>query len=299
MQVAGAGTHYIVYNSRSDVLSLTVFADGHEGARGARTDKLDRDIAAIRDDPNAYWLHLGDYADFISTSDRRRFDPAVLDPTIPIEAMGYLGKYLVTRVRDRFAPIAHKCIGIGYGNHEWYYMKEEEQQDLHGWLCQELGVPNFGYCFITDVAFIRCSRGKPGLYRERPYKKGGQTWTRRIFGHHGASCAQTPGGRIKHIDDAMHQYNADIYLLAHVHGQAVAPPHVVLGANHDCSRIQPYYKLGAITGSYLETYPEGAGAGYGERRMYRPSHLGAIKVYFEPDKRKAWIPTVVQWEDAT
>lgn len=297
MQFSGA--RYILYTSRSDILRGRVFCDGHDGARGARNDMLERDIEEVRKDPRMFWLHLGDWADLINVNDRRRFDPTHVAEDIPVSAYGNLGTFLANRTIARFAPIAEKSCGVGFGNHEWYHMRYSDQMDLQGYVCTMLGVPNLGYGFFLDLIFLRVPENTPGVgvvHCERPDIPPCPSWRVRFFGHHGCGQAQTPGGKIKKVGDVMERFSANIYVIAHGHTQIVHPALVQLGANDACDSPITTVRLGAMAGSYLGSYPTGQHPSYAERAMYRAASLGAMDIYFEPDKRRAWIATTAKFD---
>ena len=285
-----AGTHYIYHPSRSDTLRIWALADIHLGNLGCHKELLARHIAEIADDPLSYWVGLGDYADYVHAHDPR-FDPELLDPDIPARDIGRLGKYLTTHVRDIFAPIKEKCIGLVYGNHEFQYMKRNDSQDQHAWLCTELGVPNLGYSFRANVCFIRRASAKRlygKVHRFRDDKVTGSAVQVRLYGHHGAGAAATPSGKARRLQLFMEQWNADIYFIGHVHGKQNLT--LVRGSDKNgCTEPADEVRIGSITGSYLKSYPPGAQAGYGERAGYSLAPLGATVLEYTPETHEASI----------
>ena len=186
-----AGKRYITYSSKSDVISIWNIADIHRNNAACALKKCKQDIMAIRDDPHAFWVGGGDYADYIGYRDRKRFDPSTIAPDITIKDLGNLGVVSMRKVKELFDPIKKKSLGLLYGNHEDSYQIHTEQQNLHGWLCTELGGSHLdlGYSAIFDVVFIHKPKsGRPKLYWIDP--KGGGTRTQyRFFIHHGAGWA--------------------------------------------------------------------------------------------------------------
>ena len=163
-------------------------------------------------------------------------------------------------------------------------MISKEQTHLHAWLCEELKVPNFGYCVLFDVIFVRDpSRPAPIMFRQIQASQGYSSWTVRNFAHHGAGFATTPAGKLNRILQFMDSFRADVYWCGHVHdqkGQRITS----LGADPDCTTIKAYTRLGVISGGYLKTYQQGV-TSYGEMKGYRPTVLGSAKVEFTPDKQ--------------
>jgi hypothetical protein len=106
----------------------------------------------------------------------------------------------------------------------------------------------------------------------------------RVFVHHGAGYAVTPGGKVNKLIAARNAFTADIYFLGHVHDQ-MARREPTLGANLDCTKIEQKQRLGLISGSYLRTYKQGS-ISYGEQKMYRPTTLGAAVALNKPFTRE-------------
>lgn len=290
-----AGTRWVSYNSRSDVFELVVLADTHELDGGFVEDKLQADIERIAADDHAYWVHLGDYGNFKNMRHPKHFDPTQYAPDVTVADLGDQA-VAITKRMERYKPIAHKCMGVLMGNHEWTFQHATEQWNMHAGICHSLGVPNLGYSCFVGLSFVRQphARKRRGALHMKAPSGGGATWGRCIYMHHGVGAAQTPGGRVKKLDDAMNEYDSDLYLLAHLHGEATLK-RVTVTHSPDCTEIRDRLQLGAITGSYLKTYRDGPNPSYGERKMYRAACLGAISVFFEPDKKKVWIPTVAEY----
>jgi len=245
--------------------------------------KIGEDITEIQNDPNSFWVGGGDYAEYISKADRR-FDPECMADWVTVRDLGKLGKVLKNKTYELFKPIKHKCLGLAYGNHEDSYQKWNEQQDLHSSLCVDLDVPNLTYSALFDVVFIRSGEEPRILDAGDHSNHVGRRTGYRIYVHHGAGAATTPGGKLTRLTQFMESFDADIYFIGHVHGQqGLKIPR--LGADDTCMRIIEKERLGMIAGSYLKTYKQGT-VSYGEKKGYRPAHLGASIVLITPDKRE-------------
>jgi len=282
------GVRYIEHKSRSDVFRLWVFADLHYLNRNSHVALFDQHIAEVKDDPASFAVFLGDMVDLIGYTDPR-FDPDAITESVKVSDLGRLGHVGMSRVVERIRPIQGKTFGAGKGNHEKKYELHQQQEQLHGWFCTELDVPNLGYCSIFDVIFVRNPKTKKhGLIQDKcPYFGGrqpgiGATYDRyrlRIFTHHGAGWAQTPGGKLNRLIHFMDGFDADLYLCAHVH-DLTAKKLVVVGADRYCKKATQQIKLGAITGTYLASY--GEGESYAEQRGYRPVPLGPSIIEIRP-----------------
>ncbi|HUU98827.1 MAG TPA: metallophosphoesterase [Phycisphaerae bacterium] len=281
-----AGKRYIAYGSRSDELSLWCLGDEHIGSPACDFDRLQATVDRIRDDPNAFWLNTGDNAEYISPRDKR-FDPTAFDPDIKVVDLGRLGKYFTDRVADLYRPIRHKCLGMGFGNHEDKYQLTKEQQDLHSWLCCELDVPNLGYSALFDVVFVRVPKVKaPTLMAGSPGNPNdtANRWPVRVYTHHGSGAARTEGGKMNRLVEFMKSFEADLFFVGHVHDK-VGKRVVQIGANAACDKLTERVKLGMICGSFLKTFAQGMTT-YGEKKAYRPVPLGAVCARVRPDARE-------------
>lgn len=277
-----SGKRWITYPSRSSELTIWNLSDLHLMNRASATERIKRDINTIKNDPLAYWLGGGDYVDFIGFKDKR-FDPDSVDPTVSVKDMGQLFKVGIERIKELFHPIRHKCLGLLIGNHEKCYSVKTEQDDRHGWLCTELGVPNLEYCALFDIVFFRVNTDKGShLYYTSP-KKVQKAFSVRVFAHHGAGYAQTPGGKLNRLVQFMQSFEADLYFCGHVHDN-VGRREPTIGADKDCKTLVAKERLGVISGSYLKTYAQNVTT-YGEQRGYRPTTLGAASIKIVPDKK--------------
>jgi hypothetical protein len=280
-----AGKRYILHRSRTDRFRIWNLSDLHWMARGCAENEIRRDIREIASDPFSFWIGGGDFADFIGYRDKR-FDPDAIAEWVPLKKLGDLGRYGMEQVRDLFMPIRSKCLGLLLGNHELRYEQATEQEGLHGWLCTELSAPNLGYCALFDVVFIRTASAakEPRLQTEPP---NGHNETKaasfRVFAHHGAGYAQTPGGKLNRLIGFMQAFDADLFFVGHVHDH-VARKEPTIGADSACTKLVQRVKLGMVAGSYLKTYSQGS-ISYGEQRGYRPTSLGAAVATIHPETR--------------
>lgn len=277
-----AGKLYLEHPSKTDKFTLWGIGDIHKGAPGCDWDGVKRDVKAVAEDPNAIWVGLGDYADFITVKDKR-FDPDHLDADAK-QHIGNLGEYYMDCVRELFRPIAHKCVGLIYGNHEEKFMYHNEQTNLHQQLCNELGVTNLKYCAIRDLVFMRRKCDGLRIIGSRVANPK-QSHKFRCFFHHGSGGSTTPGGKLNRIMKFMSDFpDCDIYMMGHVH-DSIGKCMPVIGADADCKRLVARNKIGVICGSYLKTYTQGV-TSYGEKKGYSPTKLGPSKVFIKPFTRE-------------
>lgn len=280
------GKRYIVHGSRSDVFRIWYVSDIHWMSKACAEERVRHDIKIIKNDPRSYWIGGGDYCEFIGHTDKR-FDPDCVADWVRIKDMGDLGRVGMKQLRDLFKPIRNKCLGLLIGNHEKRYELVTEQESLHHWLCTELDVPNLEYSALFDLLFVRRPRlSVPKLQLKSPPRVHGARERFRIFAHHGAGFAQTPGGKLNKLIQFMQSFDADIYFCGHVHDK-VSRKEPAIGANEACNKLVERERLGVVSGSYLKTYQQNVTT-YGEQRGYRPTSLGAAVVNINPETREMW-----------
>ena len=216
------GRKYIWHPSRTDEFKLVYFSDIHWFAKACAEKHVLAQRDAIRDEPNTFWIGGGDYAEFIGYQDAKRFDPDAVSERVRVKDLARLGKASYEAIRELFEPIKGKCLGLIEGNHEREYARRNQQSDLHGWLCTELGVSNMGYSSLFDLVFQHTRGTKDGIQlasRSLPKANHAGSETFRIFCHHGAGYAQTKGGKINRLSAFMLSFDADLYFMGHIHDE--------------------------------------------------------------------------------
>lgn len=277
-----SGKRFITHPSRKSAFSIWAMGDFHYGNPGCDVNRVKKDFKRIKDDPYAFWVGLGDYADYISPRDKR-FVAESLTEEARIN-IGRLGKYYMEKVVEIFEPVKDKCLGLLYGNHEEKYNRSNCSEDAHSWMCEELGVPNLKYSALYDVVFVRTSCRKPELHMHLPKMANDHRESFRFYCHHGAGGGSSPSGKLNSLIKMMNNVDADIYMMGHVHDQK-GQRLVTICADEACTSLKERQRIGVITGSYLKTYTQG-NSGYGEIAGYQPTPLGACRVQIEPQKRE-------------
>ena len=251
--------HRIEYASRADEFHLWHITDTHLGSCAVNEKALRRDIAEIEADPFAIWTFGGDWAEFISPTDKR-FDPTEVADWISVADLADIAKVQCAHTARLFGPIADKCIGAIGGNHG-LFIARTHHRNPHADICSKLDIPNLGY----DGAFINL----------RFQRKGGSTRTYRIAMLHGWGGGRQPGGKMNKLRDALAAYDADIILLGHLHVR-----YRLSAMTYTCtkSRVVVKKRVAVLGGTYLD------GAGYALRAGYPPAEIGGVMISITPDK---------------
>ena len=265
MEAAGI---WVVPAKKGIVNRLYAIGDCHIGNAGCAIEKLREDVERAHDDKDSVVLLMGDLADYIGPDDNKRWDPSTITPDVPVKKLAQWGQYLAECVVNVFRPLKGKIIGSLYGNHEHQFMRRAAAEQLHNWVCTELGTRNLGYCCFFNLSF---RRGTDQI----------ATRSYRVFAHHGAGSARTAGGKMNRLVSFMLTNEADVYLVGHLHERDVKRIDT-LATDKDCKEIKSRKRLGVFTGTYLRTYNQGPESGYGERAGYVPVPLGCSVIEFNP-----------------
>ena len=220
-----AGQRFITYGDPDAWISLYGISDIHFGNAAVAKERLRRDIEIIRGDPLGFWLGCGDYAEYIPFDDPR-FDPeCVDDEEITIKDLGDIGVALTMGVARLLRPIAHRCLGSVFGNHEHKYMRLKNQRRLHDTMCVGLDVPNLHYSALFDIVFLYSPDSVgASLHAEPPTEFAcEEVWRRRVHVHHGSGWAQTTGGKINRIKSYLANFACDVSLSGHMHDRLAVP----------------------------------------------------------------------------
>lgn len=247
--------------------------------------RLSARIAGTKSTSSTRIVAGGDYCDWIHWGDSR-FDPEAVDANIAVKDMSSLAALLQIRLLEYLKPIRHQCIGAVMGNHEHQYMTANSQVFVHDEMCRALGVPNMRYTGWCDIYFVHID-GLEGVEILNGNESPPAFFTAkiRVLVSHGFGAAATAGGKInalKRLMDAAH--DCDLIFMGHLHEQ-FSRVGVRLQPDATCREIRERACMGVLTGTYLRGYSSGF-VGYGERRGYGPTTLGASRAVYDPMERR-------------
>lgn len=231
--------------------------DIHAGTKACEEHKLNKIIETIKKTPDCYWIGMGDYAEFINYSDKR-FQPSILADWLKLKDLENLAKSQADWIIDKLKPIAKKCVGLLYGNHE-ETIKLKYHQDIHQYICVSLGLRSLEWACLMNLFF-------------RP--KNGSAYMLKMKAEHGHGGGYYSGGQINRAIMKSGECEADIYCSGHVH-KKLGTIEVMIGSTdteNPTSKEKP--KAVIITGSYLRTFTPGITT-YAEKFGMKPVALGS------------------------
>jgi len=221
----------------------------------------------------AFYLGMGDYHDFASTSESLILkNPKLHDDTRAMFDMTAQKKNRALSAELSFAK--GNILGLIEGNHNWLFMDGQTSTDdlagrLHtqnlGWLCH--------YTLRFKLKYQNSEKQLNNLY---------------IVACHGKAGGKTAGITINQVDDLKRIFpTADIYIMGHDHQRGAWPTSTLLpftdakGITH----IKQKRQFLARSGAFLKSYSPDK-TSYAVKSLYKPSDLGAIsfKISFHVDK---------------
>ena len=253
-------------------INLYPFGDLHlEG--GAHVDMFKRDLDKAMADEHGYFLGMADFTDIASPSNRQRLRSAALYDSITT-ALDDQGERDVEKTLRLLKGTEGRWLGFLEGHHFWEF-NDGTTTDMR--IARAMRAPFLGSC-----AFVRLRFGgsAPGRH---------QTCT--IWCAHGAGGGVKMSAPLNKIENIMHAFDADIYLIGHQHKAVAAPLDQLYMTSKQPYRIAHRRRIAACTGGYLRSYllgnrvggvPRG---GYAERAMLSPTALGHIQIHITPTYR--------------
>jgi len=258
----------IPYKQATHEIKLYCLGDIHAGTIHCVESDIRRKVKEIADSKNTYWIGMGDYAEWITPKDKR-YDPNMRSIAAWVEPDNIA--YCQTKwLKELFAPIKQKCIGLLYGNHEnsiRIFNHDNVQQNL----CDALGVDNLGYSCFIRFKFRRENSTEQHLI------KGAFT--------HGSSGAITEGAKLMALMRWMKSMDADIYGYAHLHDylEKSLTRMTVIDKMGGTGKIKSKVSCGVTTGSWFRTYTQGIQASYAETKVYPPCEICCALFKIDPN----------------
>jgi hypothetical protein len=255
----------LIYVRSEGEFRLYPIGDSHIGTKHCTESDLQKIITEIKDNPQAIWIGMGDYGEFITPSDKRWDSKSIADWLIGKQ--DNVAEEQTKRLVELFSPIVDKCIGLLEGNHE-DAIRRFLHTDVQTNLCDRLKLPNLGYSTWVKLRFSRENSNEHHVYKC-------------VFSH-GSGWAITPGAKMNRLQRFMSAFDARIYGMGHMHDIIThTVPYLELS---DANIIKQKERVGAITGCWFKTYSQGVSASYGEKKNYPPTSLGCPKFVIIPTK---------------
>ena len=254
---------HIRYDSKSAVFRIVPLADLHLGNVACDEKALQQTVDGIAADESAYWIGMGDYAEFIKPRDMR-FDQKALAPWLYGKAD--VARHQIARLKKLLTPIAPQCLGLLTGNHERDIQRRWDH-DVYTSIVEALA---------PDGAQKKIRLGFSGFILLRFHRLGDRkrTWTLPLFVTHGWWGGRLYGNGGLNLERVFGWVQAQMVLAGHDHKKrALSISRVKPRANGGIERIDGWC---CSCGSFLDM-PR-----YAEERGYRPLPIGPLEILVRP-----------------
>jgi len=248
-----AMSYTLPYEYDNRQFSLYPLGDIHFGTIHCDIPLLEKTIKEIKENPQAYWVGMGDFSEVIGLSDPR-FIAEEIDPKF-YESLGVLPIAETCLAAEMLSPIADKCLGVIEGNHEFEY-RRRHYIDLTQMLAEKLKVPYLDNPSMMRLLFTRDHH-----------------LTRLVvYIDHAGGGGRKNGGKLNGIEDRTVDYEADIYLRGHVHSKICSVRRSYELSKGSNVKIVPKERYYVLTGCYFE--PQLRGGSYVSRRSLPVNGMG-------------------------
>lgn len=233
--------------------------DVHEGAANQDEKALKKAvelIAANGDD----WIGLGDFVDAINYKDKR-FNPHEIQDKYSVRDLDDLPMCQSNHFLQMIRPIANKCIGMVYGNHEDTY-RSAATFDVIKYMTDALKIKNFKHKGWVSFSFTGA--------RRIPVKV--------VFCHGKGGGGMREGYPINRVYDTLRRDMADVKVMGHLHRMMVDEDYYNRYDNGALRQDPVWY---GVNGCFLRKSTIG-NDGYFEQSSGKESSIGLLKQTIVP-----------------
>ncbi len=246
-------------------INVYFLGDIHEGNCNHADREFRQAVKIIEDDPDGYWIGMGDYIEAITISDKR-FDPMSVAEDYRIKDLKDLPYVQTQNVYNKLKPIDSKCLALLIGNHEEAYVKYNHADVYNRFYEMFTSAPKkIGYVGFLKLGFTR--KANPTMY------------SKVIALNHGdGGSGIREGYPINKVHDVFRWADADICVMGHIH-QLCKDSKKMIGVTHK-DTLSRRWKFWGASGCFLYTYVEG-NKNYFEAKGRAESKIGMLKATIE------------------
>lgn len=256
----------IPFKKYGDIIYLSPFGDLHCDSPLFDGDRW-KDYCKWAESKGAYMLGMGDYIDFMSSSERKSIASSSLHSTSLKTLEQHVEKQINMLAKDLMS-CKDRIIGLIEGNHHYKFSYGITSTQL---LCQKLGCK-----YLGNSSFIRLV-----LLRDKHHSNKID-----IFAHHGRGSGRRLGTSINSLQDMLMIAEADIMLMGHDHKKQVAIMNRLFLSDNRNGVLDVKSKkvIFARTGGFLKGYVDGADS-YVADALLTPTDLGTVKIEMTPIRK--------------
>lgn len=253
----------IEIEKESDITKIWFTGDWHFGCAGHDEDRFDYFLKrAARDDKgDTFYVGMGDYFDFASTSEQGHIKSGKIHET----TMALFDEHVesdVRKVTKKCIQMRDKTIGLIEGNHSWTYQNgNTATRDM----AERLNTKDLGWLSHVTLEFYIKNRSKSQIVT--------------MILCHGKAGGKLLGSSINQVEDMKRIFpTADIYVMGHDHQRFAVPSSVIIPTfKNKRTYLKQKRQYSCRSGSFLKAYTDNKSE-YVTGRLLKPSDLGAIKL---------------------
>jgi len=250
----------------NEPIRVVTFGDVHWGASSCNEKRFEEQvIAANAEDPNAYFLDMGDSFDCISVKDYRYRPHEIADWLKGREDIVDAQVESLAALWKKYGIPKHRLLGKAHGNHEDTILRESGSNPTERY-CYLTKQQNLGYCFYLRLMLTRKGTKGSGRYQVA------------IYGHHGFAGGRKVGSALSaYADHAMQHKDIDVFFAGHNHRKAscrIPRPK----PNWDSHEQDDDILIVGNTGTYLMTVGDDVAPTYSEKRGFPHVELGHLEL---------------------
>jgi len=248
---------------------LVPFGDIHRTTKRCHKEKWHEELdwmkIKVAQGKPFYVLGMGDYDDFLSSSERFKIHTADFHETTEEKFNEIMDRH-VNIFYDEISFLKGHIIGLIEGNHHGRYFNSGITTTQK--LCEKLECRYLGGSSLMRLHF----------------QKESKRLALDIYAHHGRGGGRTAGSSVNNIENMTQIAEADIYLQGHDHKKWIYKQTRLRLAPHGLA-LQERQMIFARTGSFLRAYQPNT-HGYVSESMMKPSDLGVVKIIITPKRIK-------------
>ena len=208
----------------------------------------------------AYLFGMGDYMDFMSSSERSNFTKSEFHDST-VQRLDKMADEDVAGLYKDLKFAEGRVIGLIEGNHYYQFNRGETSTQT---LCRLLNTKYLGVATFTRLRFVHKNHFA----------------VMDVFAHHGKGAARLLGGSLNRVQQMAESAEADIYLMGHDHkGPVGKNPRLRLSHAGSNLAVVERPQLFARTGSFLRGYVDGE-VSYVADGCMNPANLGGTEISF-------------------
>ena len=237
------------FGNEFEKIELIPFGDIHYGHKHLDRKLLKSMLEYMYNKPNLKIIGMGDMLEASTTTS---VGGGIFEQDSFIQTQ-------YEHMAELLAPLADegKIVGLHTGNHELRIYKHSGFNPIKT-MCRELKVKYLDYSVM------------------HLFRVGKQTYP--IYSTHGSSGATTPGGRVNALLRLGMIYDAEVYLMGHLHSlEHFTQDRYKVDLRN--KTIKPMRKHYLITGSYMDYWGT-----YAQSKGYQPGQRGSPKLKFHRDE---------------